>query len=165
MDEDATWYGSRPRRRPHCIRRVPSAPRKGRSTPPPLLGPCLLWPRSHISATAELLLQIVEHVTGSRSNIVSFRLLPYQPIVVSLIRDTITIMSVSLHLRSLRPLLYSLRPFLLCSLNPARCSLDHWTAMTTVNFHGWSTQSVKHALTSEVAWQIDSLSASLTLKK
>ena len=33
MDEDATWYGSRPPRRPHCIRRVPSAPRKGHSTP------------------------------------------------------------------------------------------------------------------------------------
>ena len=33
MDEDATWYGSRHRRRPHCIRRVPSAPRKGHSTP------------------------------------------------------------------------------------------------------------------------------------
>ena len=26
------------------------------TTPPPLLGPCLLWPRSPISATAELLL-------------------------------------------------------------------------------------------------------------
>jgi len=44
----------RPLRRPHCIGRVPSAPRKGHSTPPPL-GPCLLWPRSPISATAELL--------------------------------------------------------------------------------------------------------------
>ena len=54
MDEDATWYGSRPRRRPH-FRRVPSAPRKGHSTPPPLLGPRLLWPRSPISVTAALL--------------------------------------------------------------------------------------------------------------
>ena len=44
----------RPPRRPHCIRRVPSAPRKAHSTPPPL-GPCLLWPRSPISATVELL--------------------------------------------------------------------------------------------------------------
>jgi len=26
------------------------------TAPPPLLGPCLLWPRSPISATAELLL-------------------------------------------------------------------------------------------------------------
>jgi len=48
------WYGSRHRRRPHCIRRVPSTPRKGHGTRP-LLGACLLWPRSPISATAELL--------------------------------------------------------------------------------------------------------------
>ena len=33
MHQDATWYGSRPPRKPHCIRRVPSAPRKGHSTP------------------------------------------------------------------------------------------------------------------------------------
>jgi len=33
MDEDATWYGSRPPRRPDCIKRVPSAPRKAHSTP------------------------------------------------------------------------------------------------------------------------------------
>jgi len=54
MDEDATWYGSRPRPRPHCIRRGPSSPRRG--TAPPLFGPCLLWPRPPILATAELLL-------------------------------------------------------------------------------------------------------------
>ena len=52
MDEDASWYGSRPRPRPHCIRRGPSSPRKGHSRPP-LFGPCQLWPRSPISATAE----------------------------------------------------------------------------------------------------------------
>jgi len=34
MDEDATWYGSRPRPRPHCIRRGPSSSRKGHSGPP-----------------------------------------------------------------------------------------------------------------------------------
>ena len=33
MDQDATWYGSRPRRRPHSIRRGPSSPRKGHSSP------------------------------------------------------------------------------------------------------------------------------------
>ena len=33
MDEDATWYRSRPRPRPHCIRRDPSCPPKGHSTP------------------------------------------------------------------------------------------------------------------------------------
>jgi len=41
--------------RPHCTRRVASAPRKAHSMHPPLLGPRLLWPRSPISATAELL--------------------------------------------------------------------------------------------------------------
>ena len=29
------------------------------TAPPPLLGPCLLWPRSPISATAELLFQLL----------------------------------------------------------------------------------------------------------
>jgi len=56
MDEDATWYGSRSRPRPHCVRRGPSSVRKKHSSHPHLFGPCLLWPRSPISATAELLL-------------------------------------------------------------------------------------------------------------
>jgi len=35
---------------------VPASSReKGTAAPPPLFGPCLLWPRSPISATAELL--------------------------------------------------------------------------------------------------------------
>jgi len=55
MDEDTTWNGSRPRPRPHCVRRGPSCPRKGHNTPP-LFGPCLLWPKTSTSATAELLL-------------------------------------------------------------------------------------------------------------
>ena len=51
-----TEVRSRPRPRPHCIKRGPSCPaRKGHSSPP-LFGPCLLWSRSPISATAELLL-------------------------------------------------------------------------------------------------------------
>ena len=36
MDEDATWYGSRPRPRLHCIRQGLSSPRKGHSVAPPL---------------------------------------------------------------------------------------------------------------------------------
>jgi len=56
MDKDTTWYGSRPRPRPHWIRRGLSSPQRGTAAPP-LFGPCLLWPRSPISATAELLLQ------------------------------------------------------------------------------------------------------------
>ena len=35
LDEDATWYGSRPRPRPHCVRRGPSSPRD-RCTAAPL---------------------------------------------------------------------------------------------------------------------------------
>ena len=64
MDEDATWYRSRPPRRPHCIRRVSSASRKGHSTTPPF-GPCLLWPRSPISATAELVFRVTSLQIGT----------------------------------------------------------------------------------------------------
>ena len=70
MDEDATLYGSRPRPRPHCVRRKPGPPRKGHSSPPPFFSPCLLWPRSPISATAELLLFLV-------SSLLVFCLVPY----------------------------------------------------------------------------------------
>ena len=34
MDEHTTWYGSRSRPRPHCIRRGPSSARTGHSSPP-----------------------------------------------------------------------------------------------------------------------------------
>jgi len=39
MDEDGTWYGSRPWQRPHCVRREPSSPppAKGAQQPPRLL--------------------------------------------------------------------------------------------------------------------------------
>ena len=63
MDEDATWCRSRPQPRPHCVRREPSSPPRNfgeRGTAAPLLfGPCLLCPRSPISATAELLLDLL----------------------------------------------------------------------------------------------------------
>jgi len=60
MDENAAWYGSRPRSRSHCTRRrailrTPPVTRKRSTAAPPPFGPCLLWPRSPISATAELL--------------------------------------------------------------------------------------------------------------
>jgi len=107
MDQDATWYGGRPRPTRHCVRCGPSYPqKKGTPTPtqflahvycgqmagwmktplatevdlgsghivldgvptpakgaqyPPLFGSCLLWPRSPISASAELLYIIVSH--------------------------------------------------------------------------------------------------------
>jgi len=48
MDEDATWYGGRPRQRPrHCVRWGPSSPSK-RSTAP-IFVQCLLWPRLDVS--------------------------------------------------------------------------------------------------------------------
>ena len=59
MDEDAAWYGGRPRPRPHCTRRGPSSLERGTAAPPPLIGLCLLLPRSPISGTAELLLNYV----------------------------------------------------------------------------------------------------------
>jgi len=34
MDEDAAWYGSRPRPRPHCTRRGPSSRERGAAAPP-----------------------------------------------------------------------------------------------------------------------------------
>ena len=103
MDQDATWYGGRPRPTQHCVRCGPNYPQKKRAhpphpilahdycdqmagwmkmplgtevdlgpghialdgvpaptkgaqqPPPPFFGPCLLWPRSPISAAAELL--------------------------------------------------------------------------------------------------------------
>ena len=59
MDVDATWYRSRPRPRPQCVRRGPSSPVKGHSSPhSPLFSPCLLWLRSPIAGTAELLFKL-----------------------------------------------------------------------------------------------------------
>ena len=56
MDQGATWHGGRPRTRRHCVRWGPSSPplRKGHSIAPSL-GHVYIWPRSPISATAELL--------------------------------------------------------------------------------------------------------------
>jgi len=48
MDQDATWYGGRPRPRRHCVRWGPSPHGKGHSSPP-LFGPCLLWPNGRPS--------------------------------------------------------------------------------------------------------------------
>ena len=45
MDQDATWYGGRPRPSRHCVRWRPSSslPKKG-GAPSPIFGQCLLWP-------------------------------------------------------------------------------------------------------------------------
>jgi len=55
MDQGASWYGGKPRPRRRCLTCSRSSlPLKGHSRP--VFGPCLLWPWSPISATAELLL-------------------------------------------------------------------------------------------------------------
>ena len=66
IDVDATWYGSRHRPWPHCVRRGPSYRRKVHSSPR-LFGACLLWPRSPISATAELLLRYASGETDRQT--------------------------------------------------------------------------------------------------
>jgi len=71
MDQDATWYGGKPRPT-RCVRCGCSTPCRGTALPvfgscllwpngwmdedTPLFGSCLLWPWSPISATSELLL-------------------------------------------------------------------------------------------------------------
>ena len=56
MDQDATWYGGKPRPRRRCVRwgRSPPPKKKRKGHSPPVFGLCLLWPQSPISATAEL---------------------------------------------------------------------------------------------------------------
>jgi len=48
MDQDATWYGVRPEPKRQCVRLRSmddgSPPQKGAVPPPPIFGPCLLWP-------------------------------------------------------------------------------------------------------------------------
>jgi len=61
MDKDASWYGSRPRPEPHCVRRGPSSPTKEAQQPPSFRPMSILWPRSPISATAELLSHCSRH--------------------------------------------------------------------------------------------------------
>ena len=82
MHRDASWYGGRPQPRGICVRWGHSSPPQNRgrapnfwpifivakrhsSPPPTLFGPCLLWPRLPISATAELLLgrELGPHLT------------------------------------------------------------------------------------------------------
>ena len=46
MDQDTTWYGGRPRSRPHCVTWASSS-REGHR--PPIFGPSLLWPKGRPS--------------------------------------------------------------------------------------------------------------------
>ena len=44
MDHDETWHAGRPRPWPHCVRWRSSSPPKKGAEPPPIFGPCRLWP-------------------------------------------------------------------------------------------------------------------------
>jgi len=59
MDEDATWYGSRPRTRPHCVRRGPRPPRKGNSSPPSFRSMTIVTTVAHLSYCWALVLNAV----------------------------------------------------------------------------------------------------------
>jgi len=59
MDQDATWYGDRPRPRPHCVRWGPSSPKGAQ---PSIFGTYLLWPNGHPS---QLLLSTCQHSVAS----------------------------------------------------------------------------------------------------
>jgi len=70
MDQDATWYGGRPRPMRHCVRWGPSSsPRKWPQQTPLIRPMSILAKRSPISATAELLL----HSSWQRVAIVYFK--------------------------------------------------------------------------------------------
>ena len=56
MGKDATWYGSRPRPRPHCVRRGPSSPARKALAASLFSAHVYCGPMVTISATAELLL-------------------------------------------------------------------------------------------------------------
>jgi len=58
MDQDATWYGDRPRPRRHCVRWDPETPLKGAEQSPTFRSMSVVAKQSPISATAELLLNM-----------------------------------------------------------------------------------------------------------
>ena len=51
MDQDATWYGGRPRLRRHCFKCGTQLSRK-KGAQPPVFGPCLLWPNGWMNQDA-----------------------------------------------------------------------------------------------------------------
>jgi len=51
MDQDASWYGGRPRPRRRCVRWGPSSPKRAQL---PVFGPCLLWPNGWMDEDATL---------------------------------------------------------------------------------------------------------------
>ena len=52
MNQEATWYGGRPRPRPHCVRLDPAPPPNKKATAAHIFGPCLLWPNGWMNQDA-----------------------------------------------------------------------------------------------------------------
>jgi len=52
MDQDASWYGGKPRPRPHCARSGPNSPSSKRGHSPQLCGPYLLCPNGWMDQDA-----------------------------------------------------------------------------------------------------------------
>jgi len=66
MDQDATWYGGRPRRRPHCVicvRWGPIPPRKRHRSPAPFLSMSIAARRSMTYHTVNVCSMIDHHWT------------------------------------------------------------------------------------------------------
>jgi len=80
MDQDATWYGGRPRPKRHCVRLGASSPTEGAQQPPTFLPMSIAAKGSPISATAELLLN------QPPISVLNFRLagsLKIEPVVIT----------------------------------------------------------------------------------
>ena len=58
MDKDATWYGSRPLPRPHCVRRGPSSPIEGGREAPSFRPMSIVATVAHLSYCWALLLYV-----------------------------------------------------------------------------------------------------------
>ena len=60
MDQDGTWHVEVGLGSGHIVLDRDPAPPEKNTAPHPIFGPCLLWPRSPISTTAELL-SVIPH--------------------------------------------------------------------------------------------------------
>ena len=75
MDEDATWYGSRSRPRPHCIRRGPTSARNGHRAPPSFRPMFIVATVAHLSYCWAVVAQLMAWVSsGMPGHVQSFLL-------------------------------------------------------------------------------------------
>jgi len=69
MDEDATWYGSTHRHRPHCIRRVPALRERGTAPPPTFRPMSIAATVAHLIYCWSLVI-VVKRLDASRCHLV-----------------------------------------------------------------------------------------------